>query len=85
MIRSQVQLTDDQVRALRELAHRENTSVAGLIRRAVDFWLRSASPVSLDERRKRAIAAAQGFHGGVPDLSERHDDYLTEIYEEADE
>jgi hypothetical protein len=78
-----VQLTNDQVRALKELAHRENTPVAELIRRAVDYWLRSASPISLDERRRRAIAAAQGFHSGITDVSERHDDYLAEIYVET--
>jgi uncharacterized protein YfaQ (DUF2300 family) len=83
MVRTQVQLTSDQVRTLRELAHRENTPMAELIRRAVDFWLRSASPVSPDERRGRAIAAARGFHGGATDLSECHDDYLAEIYGEA--
>jgi Ribbon-helix-helix protein, copG family len=83
MIRSQVQLTNDQVRALKELAHRENTPVAELIRRAVDYWLRSASPISLDERRRRAIAAAQGFHSGIDDISERHDDYLAEIHGET--
>jgi hypothetical protein len=85
MIRSQVQLTSDQVRALKELAHRENTPVAELIRRAVDYWLRSASPVTMDERRKRAMAAAKGFHSGITDLSERHDDYLAEIYAESGE
>jgi hypothetical protein len=85
MIRSQVQLTNDQMRALKELAHHENAPVAELIRRAVDYWLRSASPISPDERRKRAIAAAQGFHSGIADISERHDDYLAEIYAETGE
>jgi len=83
MIRTQVQLTNDQMRALRELARREDAPMAELIRRAVDFWLRAASPVSLDERRRRAIAAARGFHSGAADLSERHDDYLAEIYGET--
>jgi hypothetical protein len=68
MIRSQVQLTNEQVRALKELAHRDNTPVAELIRRAVDYWLRSASPISPDERRRRAIAAAQGFHSEIADI-----------------
>jgi hypothetical protein len=85
MIRSQVQLTDEQVRALKELAHRENTPVAELVRRAVDYWLRSASPISPEERRKRAIAAAQGFPSGIADISERHDDYLAETYAKAGE
>jgi hypothetical protein len=85
MIRTQVQLTEEQARALKDLAHREGKSVAELTRQAIDHWLRTVSPVSPDERRKRAIAAAQGFHSGVTDLSERHDDYLAEIYAETSE
>jgi hypothetical protein len=85
MIRSQMQLTNDQMRALKELARRENTSVAELVRRAVDYWLRAASPISPDERRSRAIAAARGFPSGIADMSERHDEYLSQIYAETGE
>lgn len=85
MLRTQIQLTEEQARALKELAHREGKSVAELTRQAIDYWLRTFSPVSPDERRRRAIRAAQGFHSGVADLSERHDEYLAEIYAETSE
>ena len=38
MIRTQIQLTEEQAQALRELAHRENRSVAELTRQAMDYW-----------------------------------------------
>lgn len=76
VIRTQIQLTENQARALKDLAPREGKSVAELTRQAIDHWLRTVSPVSPDERRRRAITAAQGFHSGVTDLSEHHDDYL---------
>jgi hypothetical protein len=56
--------------------------VAEVTRQAIDYWLQTVSPVSADERRRRAILAAEGFHSGVTDLAERHDEYLAEIYEE---
>lgn len=40
MVRTQVQLTAEQVRALRRMAAREGVSVAELIRRSVDAWIR---------------------------------------------
>jgi hypothetical protein len=85
MVRTQIQLTEDQVRALKELSHQKNSSMADLIRQAVDYWLRAVDPVSLEERRRRAIAAADGFPSGLTDLSEHHDDYLAEIYGEISE
>jgi hypothetical protein len=80
MIRTQVQLTEEQVHALKEIAHRENTSVAELTRRAVDQWLQTASAIPATERRRRALAVVGRFRSGQTDISERHDDYLAEAY-----
>jgi len=53
------------------------SSLAVLARKADEDGSYSVSP---DERRRRAVLAARGFHSGLTDVSERHDDYLTEIY-----
>lgn len=42
-----------------------------------------AGATDIEERRRRAIAAAGRFHSGVVDLSSDHDRYLAEDYAEA--
>jgi len=62
MIRMQIQLTEDQARALRELAHQERSSVAELMRRALDFWLAQTSAhTETREERGRVLAASPGI------------------------
>ncbi|PKO22874.1 MAG: CopG family transcriptional regulator [Chloroflexi bacterium HGW-Chloroflexi-1] len=81
MIRTQIQLTEQQTNALKELAHRENASIAELTRRAIDYWLETVDVVSVKERRQRALAVVGRFHSGQSDISERHDAYLAEAYD----
>jgi len=54
--------------------------VAELIRRSVDNLIKSSAGVDREEMKRRAIAAAGQFHSGKTDISERHDDYLTEDF-----
>ena len=82
VLRTQIQLTEEQARALKDLAHREGKSVAELTRQAIDYWLQKVGSLSAEERRQRALAVVGRFHSGLSDISERHDDYLTEAYEE---
>lgn len=80
MIRTQIQLTEEQTRALKEAAHRENASIAELTRRAIDQWLLTTAAASASDRRRRALAVVGQFRSGKADVSERHDDYLAETY-----
>lgn len=80
MVRTQIQLTEDQSRALKLLAAHQGKSVAELIRQSVDQLVRSAGVVDVEERRRRAIAAAGRFSSGHNDLSTDHDRYLAEDY-----
>jgi len=82
MIHTQVQLTEEQAHTLKILAREENVSIADLIRQAVDHWLQQVMLISIEERNRRAIAAAGRFHSGINELAERHDDYLIEAYGE---
>ncbi len=81
MVRTQVQLTEDQLRQLKRLAAERGVSIAELVREGVDAVLQS-SGVDITERRRRAIAAIGCFRSGKTDVSERHDDYLAEAYSE---
>jgi hypothetical protein len=81
MVRTQIQLTEEQSQALKRMAASEGKSIAELIRRSIDVMLRSKSVISEDEKRQRAIAAAGIFSSEDVDLSTEHDRYLSEAYE----
>jgi len=81
MVRTQIQLSEDQVQTLKELAAERDASLAELIRQAIDSWLEAEGVLSKEERKRRAKAAVGQFRSGLPDLSENHDKYLAEAYE----
>lgn len=78
MVRTQIQLTEEQAKGLKRLAAAKKVSMAELIRQGVDTILRSNTGIDLDERRRRAIAAVGRFRSGKRDISEKHDQYLAE-------
>jgi predicted transcriptional regulator len=81
MLRTQIQLTPEQAAELKALAAERSTSVADLIRQAVNHLLRESLVVSREERQQRALAAAGRFHSGCTDLALEHDRYLAEAYQ----
>jgi len=83
MIRTQVQLTDEQSRRLEQLAVARGVSKAELVRQAVDLLLqRSALDRSPEELRRRALEVIGAFRSGYHDTAENHDAVLDEIYRE---
>jgi hypothetical protein len=80
MVRTQVQLSEGQLAAMRRLAAAEGTSVADLVRRAVDALLERERAGSVGARRERALAAAGRFASGRADVSEHHDQHLGEAF-----
>ena len=80
MIRTQIQLPESQVATLKRLSVLHHTSMAELIRRAVDLYTSSPEMGAIAERKKRAVAAAGRFHSGLSDVSSRHDEYLAEAF-----
>ncbi len=80
MVRTQIQLTQKQLKVLRAKALRLNVSVAELVRRAVDAYVDVEIAPSFEERRRRALEAAGRFGSGKKDVGKRHDDYLAEAY-----
>ena len=81
VIRTQVQLNEEQARRLKEMAAQRGVSVAQLIRESVQVLLDGSVGLSVAERRRRAIAAAGRFRSGQSDIATKHNDYLLEAYE----
>lgn len=80
MVRTQIQLPEEQIVVLKRLARQQHVSMAELIRRAVDLFTASGAAGNLPERRQRALAVAGRFHSGQADIAARHDDYLAEAF-----
>ena len=80
MVRTQIQLTEEQVKALKKIALSRHLSIAEIIRQAVDIVIRTNTMVDIEERRKRAIDIAGRFGSGKRDISRKHDTYLAEAF-----
>ena len=81
MVRTQIQLTEDQSRILKAIALEREMSVAALIRHSVDRFIRSVNEPTLEEKYERALSLAGKYESDVTDLSVNHDKYLVEAYE----
>lgn len=84
MIRTQIQLTEEQAAKLKRLAAAQDVSMAKVIREAID---RLPERDDRAERFARALEVirAGGFHDveGKTDVAERHDEHLADIYEQG--
>ena len=80
MVRTQIQLTEEQVKALKKMALSRHLSIAEIIRQAVDTVIRTNTVVDIEERRKRAIDIVGRFSSGKRDISRKHDRYLVEAF-----
>jgi 16S rRNA U516 pseudouridylate synthase RsuA-like enzyme len=80
MVRTQIQLTEGQVKTLKRLAEQQQRSVAELIRQSIDLYLAQRGELPLDERYERALAVAGKYRSGDADLGRNHDRYLAEAY-----
>ncbi|MDT8367278.1 MAG: CopG family transcriptional regulator [bacterium] len=82
MVRTQIQLTEEQARALKRLAHSQHVSIAELIRGAVNDLIRKDVAPDFEEKRERALSIAGRFSSGQHDISEKHDRYIVEAIQE---
>lgn len=81
MIRTQIQLSDSVSLRVKQEAAREHISMSEIIRRAIDFFIRTSPSVVADNRYDRALSAAGRFSSGCSDISSRHDAYFAEVSE----
>lgn len=80
MVRTQIQLTENQQKALRQLSEATGRSISDLIRQGVDLCLSSEKRGNREELVERAIRAAGKFSSGARDTSTQHDRYLAEAF-----
>jgi len=80
MIRTQIQLTEEQSQEIKSIAEREDLSMAELIRRAVDDWLARYGDAVSQAKKERALAVVGRYRSGLSDVAENHDEYLAEAY-----
>jgi hypothetical protein len=80
MVRTQIQLTENQLDSLKRLSVNSGRSIADLIREAVELSLRKQGAANSDDRIKRALGVAGKFSSGARDVSVHHDDYLADAF-----
>jgi len=81
MIRTQVQLTEQQLAQLKQLSVQNGQSVAELVRVGIDRLLGSPDQFSRRERMQRAARVFGRFRSGAPDISAHHDDEFAKAAE----
>jgi len=80
MVRTQVQLTEQQIEELRKLSVSSGRSVADLVRQGVDSLLQAKSTPRPAHQVERALRVAGKFSSGSTDVSTHHDRYLAEAF-----
>ena len=78
MVRKMIQISETQARRLEQRAKLEGVSMSELVRRGLDIVLET--PRRDMEARRRAAEVIGIASSGVPDIAQRHDEYLAEIY-----
>ena len=81
MIRTQIQLTETQARALKEHARQVDRSVADVVRESVTEYLARRRTVDREDLMRRARALAGRYHSGQTDLAEEHDHLLDQAFD----
>ena len=80
-VRTQVQLTEEQARALKTRARDEERSMAALVRESISEYLARQPVRDRCALLGRARALTGRFHSGRTDVAENHDEHLDEAYD----
>ncbi len=81
MIRTQIQLSDEQARRAKAMARREGVSMAEIVRRGLDRLIAEEEPSRADRwAEAEALVGAFLDAAGARDVATRHDAYLDEAY-----
>ena len=79
MRRMQIQVPDEIATAMEEYAKETGQSVAAAFRDAAERLLADGER---ERRWDRALAGVGGFHSGLSDFAENHDEYFAQAIEE---
>jgi hypothetical protein len=80
VIRTQVQLTEEQAHRLKSIAHREGVSVAQVIRTCIDARLGEDAELARRYERAGAFVGVRDPEDAPPDLGGNHDRYLDDDF-----
>lgn len=80
MVRTQIQLTEEQASFLKASAAREGVSMAEFIRKLAVGAMTNRGARSDREVRQRAVRAAGRFRSGHSNVAANHDAYLSEDF-----
>ncbi len=80
MVRTQIQLTEDQAQRLKELSMSSSESMAALIRKAIDQFLITGKP-NRSALYRQALSLVGRHEAEKPDIAVEHDQYLEEAFE----
>ena len=81
MVRTQIQLTEEQLGALRRISAGTGRSVADLVREGVKLYLEAQRRPPREELVRRALSIVGKFSSGPGDVSENHDRYLADAFD----
>lgn len=79
MVRTQIQIEENQIKWLRTKASERGVSVSQLIREGVALF-RAREERIPEEKKRRALTAVGRYSSKRSDVSERHDHYLAEAF-----
>ncbi|MCL5985947.1 MAG: ribbon-helix-helix domain-containing protein [Actinobacteria bacterium] len=80
MIRTRIQLTEEQYKLLKTLSKERNVSIAEVVRECISHYYDSRCLTSEDEKCSKAIDTLGKFRSGMKDISINHDRYLAEDF-----
>ena len=81
MIRTQIQLTEEQARALKAQARAEERSMSELVRVCIADYLARRRGPDIRDLAARARGLEGRFRSGCPDLAEAHDRHLDDAFD----
>mgnify|MGYP002336344760 CR=1 FL=1 len=81
MVRTQIQLTEEQFAVLRSISAARGISMAELIRLTIDQLVLREAKQGRESVVERALSVAGRFASGSTDASTHHDRYLAEAFE----
>lgn len=84
MVRTQIQLTEEQAERLKDKAAETGVSMAELIRRSIDAYLSQGHTLTRAERLRRTLDIIGKYSSGETDIAVNHDKYLADIYQGID-
>jgi Arc/MetJ-type ribon-helix-helix transcriptional regulator len=80
MVRTQIQLRENQVEYIKSVAAEEDISMAEVIRQAVELLQETREKPTKQELMLRSLEVFGKYSSAESDISINHDKYLAEVY-----